>query len=212
MRIDTKVIQVSNVPSLIQTRNEMEAVWGWSVLSIQITDQKTVKEGDSYQRESFFGDKLITETEVITEHVNYATITYQRDLDDPISKQLADLEAEYHKTDRADVTSFLNTSDASLFEDSRQKLNKKMRDWKIGKFALIFTFVSFLLGLFRIEFASYTFLIFGLGTIVFFLKAWFSPSYFSAKKYYKKFSRFASEKKQETKNEIREHAELLRQL
>jgi len=128
MRIDTKVIQVSNVPSLIQTRNEMEAVWGWSVLSIQITDQKTVKEGDSYQRESFFGDKLITETEVITEHVNYATITYQRDLDDPISKQLADLEAEYHKTDRADVTSFLNTSDASLFEDSRQKLNKKMRD------------------------------------------------------------------------------------
>ena len=93
MRLETKVIQVPNDPRQIDDTNKVMDVFGWTVQGIQITDRKTVREGNSRGR--IDNDGIHVETDVYTEHANYATITYQRDLDDPAIKKLASLEKEY---------------------------------------------------------------------------------------------------------------------
>jgi hypothetical protein len=94
MRTETKVIQVANSPSEINAVNASQALWGWSVMSVQITDRKTVYDGDTTGYVDELG--LHATTQRITETVNYATITYSRDLDAPNTAELRRLEKEYN--------------------------------------------------------------------------------------------------------------------
>ncbi len=95
MRTETKVVQVANSPSEINAINASQALWGWSVMSVQITDRKTVYDGDTTGYVDELG--VHTTTQRITETANYATITYTRDLDAPNAKELSRLETEYEK-------------------------------------------------------------------------------------------------------------------
>lgn len=94
MRTETKVIQVANSPREINAANASNALWGWSVMSVQITDRKTVYDGDTTGYVDELGVHATTQR--ITETVNYATITYVRDLDAPNAAELRRLENEYN--------------------------------------------------------------------------------------------------------------------
>ena len=107
MHNETTVRQVPNNPKTIDRTNNFMDTWGWNVLNVQITDRKTIHEGNSKGRIDDSG--IHVETEVYTEHANYATITYQRDLDDSTIKELARLERKYNEeyvTDAKDAAAF----------------------------------------------------------------------------------------------------------
>lgn len=94
MRLETKFVQVPNDPDTINAINNLAAIWGWTVQSIQVTDSKISYEGDSYGWVSDYG--AYVQREIITEHTNYASITYQRDIDDGKYSQLTELEKAYN--------------------------------------------------------------------------------------------------------------------
>lgn len=158
MRVETKVIQVANDQKVINKVSQEAAIWGWAVQNIQITEQKIVKEGDSHERESFFGDKIITETEVITEHINYATITFQRDRDDLTMSKLAELELAYEAADRAML---LNDNEQYEVEELGKILDKRDLDKRIAKYLLIGAGIAFALGLFGVARTLMEVLLFG---------------------------------------------------
>ena len=113
MRTETKVMQVANSPSEINAINASQALWGWSVLSVQITDRKTVYDGDTTGYVDELG--LHATTQRITETANYATITYVRDPDDPNTPELRRLEQEYeNQTVLAAMCSCTSTDDSYL--------------------------------------------------------------------------------------------------
>lgn len=94
MRLETKFVQVPNDPEHINAINNLAAVWGWTVQNIQVTDSKITYEGDSHGWVTDYG--YYGTTERITEHTNYASITYQRDMDNPKYEQLTALEDAYN--------------------------------------------------------------------------------------------------------------------
>lgn len=127
MRLETKFVQVPNNPKTINAINNLAAVWGWTVQSIQVTDSKVSYEGDSYGWVSSYGAHVTRE--IITEHTNYASITYQRDMDSPKYAELSRLEAEYNECDKKD---FLTAEEESKMTSSLEcaegdrKKNKKI--------------------------------------------------------------------------------------
>ena len=158
MRMQTEMIQVKNDPKIINEVNSNAAIWGWSVLNIQITDQKIVREGDSKGglQQGFFNDKYVVTTEVITEHVNYASITYQRDLDDPRTARLAELEKAYYSCENAD---YLSREEANAKKEAQDVLDKKDRIKLFAKISFCAAIVSFIL-LFFVDLFDYLFILF----------------------------------------------------
>ena len=144
MRMQTEMIQVKNDPKIINEVNSNAAIWGWSVLNIQITDQKIVREGDSKGglQQGFFNDKYVVTTEVITEHVNYASITYQRDLDDPRTAKLAELEKAYYSCEKAD---YLSREEANAKKEAQDVLNRKDRIKLFAKISFCAAIVNFII-------------------------------------------------------------------
>ncbi len=209
MRTETKVIQVQNDPKTINEANTEAAIWGWSVLNIQITEQKIVKEGDSHGRESVWGDKYVTTTEVITEHINYATITYQRDLDDPTTKKLADLERDYNHRETIEETWFLGENDNFVYKECMDTLSKKKQDKLWGKILLGATVVCLVLSG-NIIFNILMYLC-AIGTIIFFGKAVFSSKYRKAKKNIDQLTREAYQKRKAEKVRILNDAKAIHQ-
>ena len=197
MRQETKVIQLANDPKAIERRNEFEAIWGWAVLGLQITDQKIVREGDSYGHQSSWSDEYIITTEVITEHTNYATITYQRDLDDPRIQELADLEKQYQDCCSSD---FLTADEAATKAQCLGILDKKDRDKLFAKICLGGTIVSLILSsntLFNLLF--YMFVI---ATVVFWGKAIFSSEYKTATKQLKSLHEITADRRSASQHEL----------
>lgn len=133
MRFETKFVQVPNDPNRINTLNNMAAIWGWTVQNIQITDTKITLEGDSFGWITEYG--TFSQKEVVTEHTNYASITYQRDMDHPHYEQLCALEREYNSCDKTSIL----TSDESKIIKRYDKLNLL---WKI--IVAIFIVLAFL--------------------------------------------------------------------
>ena len=204
MRIQTEVIQVANKPQIIHEVNAEAAIWGWSVLNIQITEQKIVKEGDSHGRESVFGDKYIITTEVITEHINYATITYQRDLDDPKIKKLADLESDYIHRKNANNEWFLSDDEARVYKESLAVEDKKDRDKLFGKILLGASVVCLFLSSNPL-FNALTFVCFGV-SVFFFGKAFCSSEYRNAKENIDRLSMQAYKARKAAQEDILEEA------
>jgi len=89
--METKIIQVSNSPSIINETNELWSYFGWNVQNVQIThsqDTRTYTRGLDY----YTGDKTVETTTI-----NYATITYQRDKNMPHYREFCELEREYNQ-------------------------------------------------------------------------------------------------------------------
>ncbi len=209
MRTETKVIQVQNDPKVINDMNTEAAIWGWSVLNVQITEQKIVKEGDSHGRESTWGDKYITTTEVITEHINYATITYQRDLDDPTTKKLADLERDYNHRENAELTWFLGDNDNTVYKECQEILKKKARDKLFGKIFLGATVVCLIFS--RNPLINVLMYVCAIGALFFFGKALFTSEYRKAKENVERLTREAYQKRGKNKTEILNKAKAIHQ-
>ncbi len=89
---ETKVIQVKNDPELINRINDANAKFLWSVLSTQITNSQNTKISQDWKQ---YGTDEYTVTETT---IDYATITYQRDKDDPRYDEISRLEEAYHST------------------------------------------------------------------------------------------------------------------
>ena len=86
---ETKIVQVENSPSTINSMNNTWGHFGWSVLNVQVThsqDSRTYTRGLDY----FTGDKTVETTTI-----NYATITYQRDKEMYNYRKIVALENEY---------------------------------------------------------------------------------------------------------------------
>lgn len=115
MRTETKVIQVANAPSEINAVNASQALWGWSVMSVQITDRKTVYDGDTTGYVDELG--LHATTQRITETANYATITYSRDLDAPNTAELRRLEKEYENQTALAAMHSMSRTDEEYLQD-----------------------------------------------------------------------------------------------
>lgn len=103
MRLETKFVQVKNDPNVINAINNLAAIWGWTVQNVQVTDNKVTYEGNSSGWVNEYGAHITTE--VITEHTNYASITYQRDMDHPNYARLRALEEDYNTSDNRDFLS-----------------------------------------------------------------------------------------------------------
>lgn len=185
MRMQTEMIQVKNDPKVINEINSNAAIWGWSVLNIQITDQKIVREGDSKGglQQGFFGDKYVITTEVVTEHVNYASITYQRDLDDPRTAKLAELEKAYYSCEKAD---YLSSEEAKVKKEAQDVLDKQDRIKLFAKLGFCAAIVSFiLLFIVSTDLFDYLFILFLALGIFLGIYAVISPTFRAAdKKYY----------------------------
>ena len=135
MRLETKFVQVPNDPSTINAINNLAAVWGWTVQSIQVTDSKVSYEGDSYGWVTDYGTHI--RKEIITEHTNYASITYQRDMDDPKCMKLSKLEAAYNECDNQ---RFLTDKEETSFNEACDAAHKEGKKYK--KLAIITGVVS----------------------------------------------------------------------
>lgn len=135
MRLETKFVQVPNDPSYINAINNLAAVWGWTVQSIQVTDSKVSYEGDSYGWVSDYGAHV--STEIITEHTNYASITYQRNIDDPKHAKLSEFETAYNE---CDDKWFLSASEQARYDKACEDADKERKKYK--KFAIIAGVVS----------------------------------------------------------------------
>lgn len=120
MRLETRFVQVPNDPQTINAINNLAAVWGWTVQSIQVTDSKISYEGDSTGWISDYG--AYVQMQIITEHTNYASITYQRDMDDPKYEKLSFLEEKYNKCD--DI-SFLTDDEETQKKKIEEEIDKK---------------------------------------------------------------------------------------
>ena len=110
--METKIIQVTNDPGVINSANNEWASFGWSVLSIQIThsqDTKTYSRGLDY----FTGDSTVETTTI-----NYASITYQRDKKMENYQQIAQLEREY----QALIAEMDEKTDAIIAKDQKISL------------------------------------------------------------------------------------------
>ena len=118
MRLETKFVQVPNDPSTINAINNLAAVWGWTVQSIQVTDSKVSYEGDSYGWVTDYG--VYVRKEIVTEHTNYASITYQRDMDIKNYTQLCAYEESYNDCDR---TTYLASDELAQMQDAESKMN-----------------------------------------------------------------------------------------
>ncbi len=209
MRTETKVIQVKNDPKVINDVNSEAAIWGWSVLNLQVTDQKIVKEGDSHGHESFWGDKYVTTTEVITEHINYATITYRRDLDDPKTKKLADLESDYNHRENAELTWFLGEDDNFVYNECQEILKGKSRDKLFAKIFLGAAVVCLIFsGNILFNILMY---VCALGAIFFFGKAIFTSDYRNAESNIERLTQEAYHKRNKRKIEILNKAKAIHQ-
>lgn len=87
---ETKVVQMSNDPSVINALNNLHGAFGWMVINTQITNSQDSR---IYQSAP---NTITTETTTI----NYATITYQRDREMPHYEELSKLEDEYDAIER----------------------------------------------------------------------------------------------------------------
>ena len=134
MRLETMVRQTVNDPDSINNQNRFYACWGWNVLSVQITDNKVVYDGNSHtvgSSEMFINDGIgfgsassQTVTERITEHTNYATITYQRDMDAPNMDKLLTVQKKYDELCEKSWTEYSGKSKEemdALFEQANKK-------------------------------------------------------------------------------------------
>lgn len=170
MRLETRFVQVPNNPQTINAINDLAAVWGWSVTSIQVTDSKVTYEGNSHGWVSDYGAYI--EKEIVTEHTNYASITYPRDMDDPHYRQLVALEAEYDACDQED--DLTDEQWATIFK--YEKTQKLLKNTFLG--ALI---LSFALSVFAIPlpFLSNALFFFAIGNRIYYF---FAPSFKKLKK------------------------------
>lgn len=134
MRLETKFVQVPNNPATINAINNFAAVWGWTVQSIQVTDSKITYEGDSYGWVSDYGAHVTTQ--VITEHTNYASITYQRDIEDAKYEKLKFLEEKYNQ---CDSISCLTDEEETEEQQIMEEFNKKHSTFKKLFIAAIIT-------------------------------------------------------------------------
>ncbi len=88
--LETKIIQVSNSPEIINSFNEENGSFGWSVQNIQVTHSQDTKTYTKTLWDVYSGDKTVETTTI-----NYATITYQRDKKMDNYDRIAALEREY---------------------------------------------------------------------------------------------------------------------
>ncbi len=146
MRLETKFVQVPNDPQHINAINNLAAVWGWTVQNVQITDSKIAYEGDSHGWMTDYG--YFGSTEIITEHTNYASITYQRDMDDPKYPQLTALEAAYND---CEGKQYLTDEEQKRLADAEQKVDKQRS--KYQKLAIISVCISIVFSIIIKEFA-----------------------------------------------------------
>lgn len=146
MRTETKVLQIANSPSEINAVNASQALWGWSVLSVQITDRKTVYDGDTTGYVNELG--LHATTQRITETANYATITYSRDLDAPNTAELRRLEKEYENQTSLAAMYAVSTEDESYLTDTEERewyknyQAKSQEGYHIGSVAILYAVIA----------------------------------------------------------------------
>lgn len=94
MRLENNFVQVENNPVVINKVNSVAAAFGWTVLSIQVTDTSVAYQSGAFGWTTEFGT-FVNSTFTI-KRTTYASITYQRDMDDPKYSQWVELESEYN--------------------------------------------------------------------------------------------------------------------
>lgn len=94
MRLENNFVQVENNPIVINKVNSIAATFGWTVQSIQVTDSAVAYSTGAVTWATEFG--AFTNNNVSVERTTYASITYQRNMDDPRYSKWAVLENEYN--------------------------------------------------------------------------------------------------------------------
>ena len=110
MRLETRFVQVPNQPKYINSLNELARVFGWTVHIIQVIDRKHSFVSGSHGISTDYGVFMFSN--VVTEEANYASITYQRDLDMPEYSKLKALEDQYNE---CDAFSYLSNEENNEF-------------------------------------------------------------------------------------------------
>lgn len=94
MRLENNFVQVENNPAVINKVNAVAAAFGWTVQSIQVTDTSVAYQSGAVGWTTEFG--TFVNSTVTIKRTTYASITYQRDSDDPKYLQWVELEREYN--------------------------------------------------------------------------------------------------------------------
>ena len=124
MRLENNFVQVENNPAVINKVNGVAAVFGWTVQSIQITDTAVAYESGSVGWTTEFG--TIVNSTITVNRTTYASITYQRDMDDPKYKEWVAFENEYNALERK---SFFTTEEISQLSEIKTAVGRK---WSAG--------------------------------------------------------------------------------
>ena len=122
MRLENNFVQVENNPVVINKVNSVAAAFGWTVQSIQVTDSAVAYSSGSVTWATEFG--AFTNNNVSIQRTSYASISYQRDMDDPKYREWVKLENEYNSMLSR---SFLTDTEQRQYEQMRKEAEKKIR-------------------------------------------------------------------------------------
>lgn len=120
MRLENNFIQVENNPVVINKVNSVAAAFGWTVQSIQVTDSAVAYSSGSVTWATEFG--AFTTNNVSVNRTTYASISYQRDMDDPKYKDWLSLENEYNEMS---VKSYLSSEEEKQLNQIRNNMLDK---------------------------------------------------------------------------------------
>lgn len=129
MRLENNFVQVENNPVVINKVNSVAAAFGWTVQNIQVTDSAVAYESGAVGWTTEFGT-FVNKT-ISIQRTTYASITYQRDMEDSRYKDWVKLEREY------------NDALAKTYLDSSEQLRlKQIKDETVRKGTRIAQFLG----------------------------------------------------------------------
>ena len=131
MRLENNFVQVENNPVVINKVNSVAAAFGWTVLSIQVTDTSVAYQNGAVGWTTEFG--TFVNSTVTIKRTTYASITYQRDMDDPKYSQWVELESEYNAIE-----------EKNFFTQQDEDAIRKHFTGEMLKYAVIFLIASVL--------------------------------------------------------------------
>lgn len=122
MKLENNFVQVKNDPSVINEVNSVAAAFGWTVQSIQITDSSVAYESGAVGWTTEFGT-FVNKTISIKRNT-YASITYQRDMEDRAYQEWVALENEYNEIEKR---SYLSEEDKEIVRSIEENVKEKYR-------------------------------------------------------------------------------------
>lgn len=199
MKLETNFVQVQNNPAVVNKVNTLAAAWGWTVQSVQVTDTAVAYESGAIGWTTEFG--TFVQKSISVNRTTYASITYQRDKDDPKYSQWVALENEYNEAER---NSFITPEESQKLAEIEQAIKKADKLRLLVAFILVGVFIYVV-----ISFPFLYYIMFLAGIVLLITQNWRIKKKIEKDAEYCRIHAAAAKRKDEAKAKILARAEAL---